>query len=461
MKSVFRFLPVLVAICLMSACHPARDSSAPEPQAATAMEETTSGATASAAEVSSALPSAVDAPADAIVPINDRHYAPAVMRLIDSSQTSLRVCLYQVRFYTDYPNSLSNQLIDKLILARRRGVDVEVIVDTSPWKEDGAFDKQNQDSATRLVKGGCRLHLDSTKIQSHQKMLVADGMVTVVASANWSHYSLSSNREVAVMIWSEPVAAAYTAYFADRLKEATAYNPPVTREALILEAEQGDETGLLTPDDLAKSEGGLPVARDARVTTLNNRDYYPRLHDTLAAAEESVSLIQDYALWYATTPGSDQPAAPEVTPRAVPSQTNLAFDDLVAAGKRGVHARACFDMTNYEDGGMSFSGEDFANRLWALGVKTYYDDPNVRIHAKMLNIDGDITIVGSTNWSFQAFEENNECSVRIDSKTLGAFYGEWVDSIFAKAHPVVMPLNKELPRPILPPPKPLSPASNE
>lgn len=456
-----------IALWILAGCHAKETAGAKtvDPPTAAGAARAETAAVAASPRAGADLPAPIGNPsvenvlADAVVPINDRHYAPALMRLIDSAQVSLRVCLYQARFYTEYPASLSNQLVDKLILARERGVDVQVIIDTSPWKEGGEFDKQNQETAIRLVKGGCRVFLDSTEIQSHQKTLIADAQVTVVASANWSHYSLTSNREVAVMIWSVPVADAYTSYFADRLMEATPFTPPTTKEALILEAKWDREVGLLQPEDLAKSEGGLPVATDARITTLNNRAYYTRLAPALRDAGKSVSVVQDYAYYYATTPKSDR--APASPARAVPSETNRLFDDLVAAHKRGTEVRTVFDLTIFEDTGANFGGEDFANRLWALGIKAYYDDPTVRIHAKMLVIDAERAVIGSTNWSHQALEENNECSVLIDSKTLGAFYADWTDSIFAKAHPVVKPIEKNPPKDILPAPGKIPPPKTE
>ncbi len=454
-------LGILGGVLLFGACHPFGQASEPGPTVQTATANTSPPDRATVP----ASPSFVDQPAEAVVPINDRHYSEALMALIDSAQESLQVCLYQVRFYDEYPGSTSNRLIDKLILAQRRGVDVKAIIDTSPWKEDGQFDAQNLQSAQRLAHGGCAVFLDPPDVQSHQKILIADGKVTVVASANWSHYSLSANREVAVMIWDAEIAAAYDAYFHERLKEATPYEAPALQGELKLQAEAVPHDGLVQPEEVAALDYDTksPVARDARVTSINNREYYPRVSAALDNAQKSIVLIQDYAYYYATTPERAKPQPPAATPRQAPSETNLLFQDLVEAEQRGLDVKVVFDLTQYEEGGLQFSGEDFANRLWALGVDVYHDDPTIRIHAKMLLVNGHQVVIGSTNWSFQALEENNECSVLIQSNTLGAYYQRWVDSILAKAQPVVKPIEKhsDARKEAAPAPAPMPPDSQE
>ena len=55
----------------------------------------------------------------------------------------------------------------------------------------------------------------------------------------------------------------------------------------------------------------------------------------------------------------------------------------------------------------------------------------------MLLIDDECAVVGSTNWSSQAIEENNECSIALRSKELGAHYRAWVDSILARSTPLL------------------------
>ena len=48
-------------------------------------------------------------------------------------------------------------------------------------------------------------------------------------------------------------------------------------------------------------------------------------------------------------------------------------------------------------------------------MKVRYDPVGVTTHTKLLIIDGEIGIVGSTNWTYSALEKNHEVSVLIRS----------------------------------------------
>lgn len=372
---------------------------------------------------------------DAIVPIDDRHYGTVSEALIHGARESIRICLYQVRFYLKYPGSQSNRLVDSLILAQRRGVRVEAIIDTSPWKEEGRFDEENIRVAERLAREGCRVYLDSPLIQSHQKLMIVDGHITVVSSANWSHFSLSSNREVAAALWSEGLGRAYEEYFCARIGEATPFEVPSSPSLSLQATPAPPPESSPRPEDFAAL--GRPVFTGVHALALNNRDYYPRLHEALREATRSIDVVQDYAYYYFSPPRRDIPAASDTSPRAAHSETNLLFDDLIVAHRRGLRVRAAFDLTQFEDGTITYNAEDYANRLAALGIPVFQDDPAVRIHAKMLLIDDERIVIGSTNLSVQALEMNNECSLLLTSKELGAYYREWVDSILARSTPLL------------------------
>jgi len=397
--------------------------------------------------------------ADAVVPINDRTYPDAALLLIQTAQKSLRICLYQTRYYRDFPGSYSNQLVDALILARRRGVDISVIVDSSPWRMQGGHDEENLNVAARLAREGCHAYLDSPLIQSHQKISVVDDRITVVASSNWSHFSLSVNREVGVAVWSADVAKYFTNYFEARIKEGEPFAMPAnatpypTPELQITPLPPGTVKGgisedrkPLTAEEFASSLK-VPLARQVPLESLSNRDYYPRLHEAISKAARSVDLVQDYALYYFEPPKADTTPVPGSRPAGVPSLTNMLFEDLAAARRRGLPVRAVLNFGVGQDGAARFSGRDFAMRLSALGVDARRDDPLENLHAKMLLIDDEVIVVGSTNWSYQAVELNNECSLLLRSKELGAHYRKWVDSVVSRSTPVTEPEPRFTPAP--------------
>jgi phosphatidylserine/phosphatidylglycerophosphate/cardiolipin synthase-like enzyme len=50
------------------------------------------------------------------------------------------------------------------------------------------------------------------------------------------------------------------------------------------------------------------------------------------------------------------------------------------------------------------------------GVEVIYDSLFKTTHAKCMVVDGKLTLLGSTNWTYYALTKNNEASVLIRSK---------------------------------------------
>ena len=45
-----------------------------------------------------------------------------------------------------------------------------------------------------------------------------------------------------------------------------------------------------------------------------------------------------------------------------------------------------------------------------------YDSPSKTTHTKLMVVDGKLSLLGSTNWTFYALTDNNEASVLVRSK---------------------------------------------
>lgn len=144
-------------------------------------------------------------PVEGVTVINNRDYTPAVMTLFASAESSIVMTAFQARFYEDYPGSDSNNLCDALVAAAQRGVSVTFLIDTedSDWNGNNA---QNEDFARRLAEGGCAVYYDNADHVSHTKLIVVDGLASVISSVNWSHYALTSNNECAVIVWGPAIA---------------------------------------------------------------------------------------------------------------------------------------------------------------------------------------------------------------------------------------------------------------
>ena len=78
---------------------------------------------------------------------------------------------------------------------------------------------------------------------------------------------------------------------------------------------------------------------------------------------------------------------------------------------------------------------DFLERLEAGGGTVFEDSPDVTTHAKLAIVDSDFVVIGSTNWSYHALEENNETAVIIESPELNAHYAAYIEAIIAEGKP--------------------------
>lgn len=150
-------------------------------------------------------------PADDVQVITNRDYFPAVIKLFDNAEHSIFVFMFTARIYPEYPEDVNWKLLHALIGAKKRGVDVKVILDASSWNKDNTL--KNKHMADSLKAGGVEVYYDPLDVTSHPKLLIIDHRYTVVGSTNWSYYAIEKNNEASVLIDSESVAGAFEEYF--------------------------------------------------------------------------------------------------------------------------------------------------------------------------------------------------------------------------------------------------------
>ena len=158
-------------------------------------------------------------PAKDVMPIPAREYFAQVHPLLQQAQKSIRLIIYEIRYYPRFKNSSTNQLIQSLIDAHQRGVSVEVIVEeSSEHARDNAA--ENREAVALLEKVGISVYFDSPATTTHDKVLVIDERYVVIGSTNWSYHALEKNNESSVLIDSPELARYYVEYF-ERLKANT------------------------------------------------------------------------------------------------------------------------------------------------------------------------------------------------------------------------------------------------
>lgn len=165
----------------------------------------------------------------------------------------------------------------------------------------------------------------------------------------------------------------------------------------------------------------------SRVVPVPNEKYVSEINKLIGAAEERVWVSMLNAVYYESTPNT---ARRERAEGQVPSYTNLIMGELENAARRGVDIRVIVDVG---DRGIPSWGEDtFLERLGQAGAIVYTDSPETTTHTKLMIVDSDYTVLGSTNWTYHAVEENNESAVIIESAEINQHYAEYIDALTAE-----------------------------
>lgn len=152
---------------------------------------------------------------------------------------------------------------------------------------------------------------------------------------------------------------------------------------------------------------GASGGEDALVV-VNNRDYYSLVHSALAHAQESIHMVMYVLKYY---PGESSPV-------------NLLLDDLVDAHSRGVDVRVLLE------GCRGVVDTSAVNYLTERGIAVVLDPENITTHAKMIVLDAQAVILGSTNWSNSALNSNNETNVEIKDPSIAELYEEYFQTLW-------------------------------
>ena len=141
-----------------------------------------------------------------IVPISDRGYFPAVHDAFQKAEKSIHIVAFELKYYSKYPESKQNILVNDLIDAHNRGVDVKIIMDEYST-ENNAFNY--------LRENGVSVKYDGKDVTTHAKLIIIDGKIVILGSTNFSYYGLEKNKEVDVIILAEHIADYFERYFQD------------------------------------------------------------------------------------------------------------------------------------------------------------------------------------------------------------------------------------------------------
>ena len=317
---------------------------------------------------SAVLVAAMATPA-VITPLIDRPgldvYCDVAAAVIDRAVTSIDLLLSTA-------DVSGVALWDGMIAAANRGVRVRVLLDASDWAPE--ITRGNRQVVSYLTEHGIDCRLDDPEVTTHAKLLVIDRAVAVLGSTNWNAYAFETHEQTNVVIDDARVGRVFAEYF-DRLWEAR-----------------------LSPDGVAVELDGAALAHPAIVPLPDGPGtslYASLLLELFPRARRSIHVVMYRLSVYPNYPGS---------------LANELVDALVKAAGRGLDVRILMDDCSYyaESAEANLAA---AITLYQRGVAVRFDAPEQTTHAKLVLIDGESVVLGSTNWNYYALEENVEASV--------------------------------------------------
>lgn len=134
-----------------------------------------------------------------------------ILKVIDNATKRLQVAAYSFT---------SANVVRALIGAKRRGVEVEVLVDEKANKG-----KANRAALNLLVNTGIPTRTISRYAIHHDKYIIADGANVQTGSYNYSAAAAKSNSENVIVIWHQQgIASSYQKHWESRWNDGTPYH---------------------------------------------------------------------------------------------------------------------------------------------------------------------------------------------------------------------------------------------
>ena len=108
--------------------------------------------------------------------------------------------------------------------------------------------------------------------------------------------------------------------------------------------------------------------------------------------------------------------------------SNLLIKELISAKKRGVKVEVILEVKEEEDR-TTKRNRHTGKILSEGGVEVIYDSLSKTTHAKLMVVDGQLSLLGSTNWTYYALTNNNETSVLVRSKEVAKAFVDYFNQV--------------------------------
>ena len=147
-----------------------------------------------------------------VTDISGSKYFSAVNEAIAKAEKSINVVMFAVESSLSRPDSKPNKLINALIEAKNRGVDVEVILDQNVdfvqrrHSSDWEAKIKSTRAYKRLKEAGIKVYYDEPARYTHAKAVIIDKKIAILGSTNWTESSFDNNIETSILVNSPELA---------------------------------------------------------------------------------------------------------------------------------------------------------------------------------------------------------------------------------------------------------------
>jgi len=319
-------------------------------------------------------------------------YEPAAAEVLRGAAHSIDLLLSSGRL-----NGVS--LWEELAAAAARGVVVRVLLDQSDWAP--SITAGNRPVLDALRAQGIDARFDDPEVTTHAKLLIVDARRAIVGSVNWNRYALGEHRQASLIIDDPDLVEPFAAFF-DRLWRGELPNGGMA----------------LVTDPLSAERPTFVPLPDATDTAL----YAETTLACLGAARRSVHVVMYRMSYYPSYPTSI---------------ANRLLDALIDAAGRGLDVRVVLDdCAPYAESAKA--NLEAATMLRFQGVAVRLDDPAITTHAKLVIIDGETVLLGSTNWNYYSLEQNVEADLAlIGVPSVAATFDAFFEALWREARPLL------------------------
>lgn len=133
-------------------------------------------------------------------------YFEKVRKVLEDAEEEIFIVMYIIELKDESEKNPIYKLCENLVKAKKRGVEVKVILEADIKKNEYAY--------YYLDKNGIDVSIDISGQHKHDKGIVVDRKWVIAGSANWTEAALRYNSETSILVNSpelaESILARYT-----------------------------------------------------------------------------------------------------------------------------------------------------------------------------------------------------------------------------------------------------------